>query len=96
MTRRTSGLIACAAALLALTWAATGCGPKPPCQVSQTQVDATKADCAKAQADLEKGRNDRSALESEVSRLKAEIAELESRPADLEARLESLRKGSGR
>lgn len=96
MTIRVMALVACSAALLALGWAVSGCGPKPPCQVSQTQVEAAKADCTKAQADLEKGRTDRSALESEVSRLKMEIGELESRPADLEARLLALKKGSGR
>lgn len=96
MTTRIGALVALAAAVLMTFGALAGCGPKAPCAVSPTQVDAARDACVKAEADLEKGRNDRSALEAEVSRLRTEIAELETRPAALADRLETLKKGSGR
>jgi len=96
MTKRIGALVALAAVVLATCGALAGCGPKPPCAVSTTQVDASRDACVKSQADLEKARNDRSALETEVSRVRTEIAELEPQPAALADRLETLKKGSGR
>lgn len=96
MRRGTRALVILAAALLVSVGLIAGCGPKPPCQVSPTQVDAAKDACVKAQAALETGRSERSALETEVSRLRTELAELEGKPAELKARLHSLKKGSGR
>ena len=82
--------------LLVVAAAMVGCGPKPPCEVSPTQVDLAKDSCTKAQADLEGARQERSALEAELTRVRTEIAELETKPAELGARLEELKKGSGR
>lgn len=96
MARNTGAFVALAAVVLVAAAALVGCGPKPPCEVSPTQVDAAKAACIKSQAALEEARNQRTALEAETSKVRTDIAELEGRPSELADRLELLKKGSGR
>ncbi len=96
MAKTSRWFIALAASLLLLSIGVVGCGPKPPCEVMPTEVQAAQDECDAATAELDEAREERAELEAEVAETNAEIRELEGQPDELAARLHELRKGSGR
>ena len=96
MAKTSRWFIALAASLLLLGIGVVGCGPKPPCEVMPTEVQAAQDECDAATAELDEAREERAELEAEVAETNAEIRELEGQPDELAARLHELRKGSGR
>jgi len=96
MASKATALLAVAAMIALATAGFVGCGPKPPCEVSPTQVDAARDACVNGQKAVEEARAERSTLEADLAAKKAEISALEGQPAELAERLELLKKGSGR
>jgi len=96
MAKTSRWFIALTASLLLLSIGVVGCGPKPPCEVMPTEVQAAQDGCDAASGELDEARDARAELEADVAEMNAEIRELEGEPDELAARLHELKKGSGR